>query len=173
MAKIDTNKTIGLFLRYLLIVLLGLGNLVIFYTLFTPITTRTIAIILGLFAKTTTIDNLIFFKTITIELIPACIAGSAYYLLTILSLSVPNLKVSKRFLIIAFSFASLFILNVLRILFLASINKSIYFEAAHLIFWYGVSTIFVVGIWITIVKAFKIREVPIYSDFKYLFSLFE
>ena len=162
----QSKKFAGLFLRYLIILVAGLGNLFIFYKFFTPLTAKTIALILNFFSKTTAIGSTIISKNIIIELIPACIAGSAFYLLFILIFATPNIKPNKRAQIILFSFISLFILNILRILVLVSIATSTYFEATHKIFWYGVSTIFVIGIWALSVKLFKIKDIPVYTDLR-------
>lgn len=142
-------KIKGIFLRYLIIILAGLGNLWIFYFLFTPIT--------SILVFSLTNQN--------IELIPACIAGAAYYLLFILAMSVQKLTIKRRILTILFLFLSFLILNVLRIVFLASIIDSPLFDILHKIFWYALSTIFVVGLWIIAVKIFKIKSIPIYDDF--------
>jgi|SRR3989344_4780427 len=161
--------------RYLIIVLIAIPNLFVFYLIFTP---ATIYLVLGLFK--------IFFKEVLlvgntfqvsneffIEIIPACIAGSAYYLLFILNLSIPKIKIKKRVKMILFSFSFLLILNILRILFLSLIfvylpeNQNL-FNITHKLFWYLGTTIFVVLIWFIEVKAFKIKEIPVYSDIKYL-----
>jgi len=77
------KNLLKIFVRYLIIVLIAIPNLFIFYFIFTP---ATIYPVFGLFK--------IFFKEVLligntfqisneffIEIIPACIAGSAYYLL--------------------------------------------------------------------------------------------
>ena len=107
-----------------------------------------------------------------IQLIPACIAGAAYYLLLVLNLSTPEIKLKKRIKAIIFSFSVFLVLNVLRIVLLANLalSGSPYFDVTHTLFWYGVSTIFVVGIWFTEVMIFKIKEIPCYSDLKFLYE---
>ena len=167
----QTKRFFDLFLRYLVILIAGLGNLFIFYKFFTPLTAKTVAFILNLFSKTTAVGDIITSQNLIIELIPACIAGSAFYLLFILIFATPNIVIKKRAQIVLFSFVSLFFLNILRIIILALMTESIYFEATHKIFWYGVSTIFVVGIWIFSVKIFKIKDVPGYTDLKFLVAL--
>jgi len=165
------NKLINLFLRYTIIILAGLGNLALFYKLLTPITTKTVSFILNLFSPTITIANTIIFNSITIQLIPACIAGSAYYLLLILTLTTPNIKLNKTIKILFTSFITLFILNISRIIILTFANQTIYFESLHIIFWYIFSTIFVIAIWIFNIKFYKIKNIPVYSDLKYLVKL--
>ncbi len=164
------NKVISLILRYLLIILAGLGGLIIFYKVFYPLTFFLSSFVLSMFGEVNSFYTvkLILFNEVSIELINACIAGSAYYLLFILVLSIPDLKIAKRISILLFSFALLLLLNVLRIVLMGLIAKTIYFESVHMFFWYIVSLIFVVGIWFLSVKLFSIREIPIYSDIKYL-----
>ena len=88
----NQNKYIGdLAVRYGLIVLLGLGSLSLYYFLLTPPTIFVLSFILGIFTDSFYVSNIIFLREITIEIIPACVAGSAFYLLTILNLGVPNL----------------------------------------------------------------------------------
>lgn len=165
------KQIFNLFIRYFLIFVAGLGNLWIFYKIFTPLTLNAVSLILSIFYKTSISGSLIISEKIIIELIPACVAGAAYYLLFLLVLATPDIKFMKRVLLLAISFASLFILNTSRILILSAMTYTSYFETTHLIFWYGISTIFVVGIWITLIKIFKIKKVPIYSDIKFLWKL--
>ena len=60
-------------------------------------------------------------------------------------------------------------LNILRIFFLSilTINNSQFFDFAHKLFWYLLSTIFVIGIWFLTIKIFKIKSIPGYTDIKY------
>ncbi len=170
------KNLLKIFVRYLIIVLIAIPNLFIFYFIFTP---ATIYPVFGLFK--------IFFKEVLligntfqisneffIEIIPACIAGSAYYLLFILNFSIPKIKIKKRIKMLLFSFAFLLILNILRIIILSLIfvyfpETSNLFDISHKLFWYFGTTIFVVLIWFIEVKTFKIKEIPVYSDIKFLY----
>lgn len=169
--KKQNKQLLNLVIRYAIILLAGLGNLWVFYKIFTPLTIRTVAFFFSLFTKTSISGNLIITQKVILEIIPACVAGSAYYLLLILVLAAPNIKLPKRIKIILFSFVSLFILNIARIIIITLISNTTYFEITHLIFWYFISTIFVVGIWITAVKLFKIKSIPVYSDVNFLYKL--
>ena len=73
---------------------------------------------------------------------------------------------------IALSFILFLIINILRIFFLSLlfISGSSWFDFTHELFWYLVSIVFVVGIWFTEVKLFKIKEIPFYSDLKLLYK---
>jgi exosortase/archaeosortase family protein len=162
------NKLLNLFLRYILIFLVGLGNLFIFYKIFTPLTIKTTGFFLNLASKAVIIENTIIFKTLIIEMIPACIAGAAYYFLFILIFSTPDIKFLKRILILVFSLILFFILNTSRILILIFLKNNAYFTALHTILWYAFSTVFVILIWLLCVKIFKIKKIPVYSDIKFL-----
>ena len=99
-------------LRYFILFILAL-SLPIIYKILTPLTVYTSAFLLNLFFDTVIIKgNFIILDLETIiELIPACIAGSAYLLLLILNLTIP-MNAQKRFLSIIFSIIILFISNI-------------------------------------------------------------
>lgn len=171
------KNLLKIFIRYFIIVLIAIPNLFVFYFIFTP---ATIYPVFGLFK--------IFFKEVLllgntfqisgeffIEIISACIAGSAYYLLFILNLSIPKIKIKKRLKMLLFSFAFLLVLNIIRIvvlslIFVYSPETSNLFDISHKLFWYFGTTIFVILIWFVEVKTFKIKDIPVYSDIKYLYK---
>lgn len=174
--KIKVNIT-GILIRYLLLILSSLFNLWIFYFILTPLTIYPVYFILNyLFGALLNANNIILISgshVAILEMIPACIAGSAYFLLFILNMSVPNIKLKKRIKMILISFLSLLVLNIIRIVILGTllISGSSFFDITHKIFWYGLSTIFVVGIWFAEVKIFKIKDIPVFSDIKSLVHL--
>lgn len=173
--KRDVNKITRIILRYSLIFILSISGLFIFYFIFTPLTSYPVYFLFNLvFEKTSLLimnsSPIIVLNTIfLIELIPACIAGSAYFLLLMLNLSTPNIKLKKRIYAIAFSFGIFLLINIIRIFVFGILAYSgyEYFDFTHLFFWYFLSTLFVVGIWFAEVKIFKIKEVPFYSDIKF------
>ena len=167
------KKIIGLFARYLTILLIGAGNLYIIYKILMPLTTQILNAILSIFTDTMLYGNIIHLHEIGIaaEIVPACVVGSAFYLLFLLIMSTPNIKPETRTKAIITAFALLFALNILRILLLVPIATTTYFETVHWIFWHLISIIFVIGIWFSIVKIYNIKKVPIYSDVKYIRSL--
>ena len=167
----QSKKISRIFLRYIIIFLAGIGNLYLIYKLLTPITIHTLNIILSIFTNTTLVGNIIQLNTISIEIVPACVAGAAFYLLFLLILSTADIKHETRIKAIISSFAILFALNILRILILIPMANASYFETVHWIFWHIVSTIFVVAIWFHTVKTYKIKSIPIYTDIKYIKSL--
>lgn len=166
----DSKKVLEIFVRYTIIVLAGLGNLYIFYKILTPATVWTVAIILGIFSEVSVIGTTIIFSLNKIQIVPACVAGAAFYLLFLLSLSTADIKIKKRVYLVFSTLFFLFILNISRILILILFIETPYFETLHWIFWHLVSTIFVVGVWLTAVKVFKIESIPIYSDLRFFFE---
>jgi exosortase/archaeosortase family protein len=160
--------------RYLILVFLGVPNLWLFYLVFTPLTIYPVFFLLGLLFNATLANNVILLDNLLpIEIIPACVAGSAYYLLLILNLAIP-IGINKRLKMILFSFTSLLFINILRIFLLSLLfvsNNSL-FDITHELFWYLGSIVFVVGIWFAGIKIFKVQGIPFYSDIKNL-SLFK
>ena len=171
------KNPLKIFIRYLIIILIAIPNLFVFYFIFTPATIYPVFGAFKILFNEVLLNSNIFQinREFFIEIIPACIAGSAYYLLFVLNLSTPKIKIKKRIKMILFSFAFLLILNILRILILSLIfvyssATSNLFDITHKLFWYFGTTIFVVLIWFIEVKTFKIKEIPIYSDIKYLYK---
>ena len=165
--------------RYFILVILSLGGLWAFYLIFTPLTTYPVFFLFDYFFGATldTEIAVIFVEGIPIELIKACIAGSAYFLLLIFNLSTPNIKIAQRLKMISFSFLIFLIVNILRIFLLGVmyIKGSSLFDITHLTTWYAGSVILVIAIWFYQVKAYKLKEIPFYSDLKFLYhhSLFK
>jgi len=156
------------YIRYIILLILGVF-ISIFYKIFFPLTIYPVYFILNLFYSVSIAGKMLVFAEGGIEIINACVAGSAYYLLLILNLTT-KIKLKKRIYSILFSISSLLILNILRILFLSILylNNSVFFDITHKIFWYTLSILFVVAIWFLTVHIFKIKNIPIYSDFKNL-----
>ena len=164
----QSKRIIGMFARYFALLLIGSGNLYVIYAILTPLTVRVTTAVVSIFTPTTLVGNLIGTAGVTIEIIPACVAGAAFYLLLILTLSTPNVKPITRTKAILTAIAILFALNITRILILIPLIKSNYFQTIHWLTWHVASTIFVVATWLVIIKIYKIKSIPIYSDIKYL-----
>jgi exosortase/archaeosortase family protein len=169
--KMENKRFLSIPIRYFSLILLAIPNLFIFYFIFTPLTIYPVYFLLGLiysvFLSGTTI---ITAGSFPIEIIRACVAGSAYFLLTILNLTTPNIKFKKRMTILATSFLALLLINIIRIFVLGImfVEGSANLDVAHKLFWYLGSTLFVVIIWFTQVKIFRIKDTPIYSDIRFL-----
>jgi len=167
--KQANNKDIlYIFARYLILVVLGVF-ISVFYKIFLPLTIWPVYLLLKLFYGLTIYGSMLDIAGVKIEIINACVAGSAYYLLLILNLTT-KMKVNQRVFSIFFSFLALLFLNIIRIFVLSVfyLENFSFFDITHKIFWYALSVLFVVGIWFLTVKIFKIKEVPIYSDIKKL-----
>jgi exosortase/archaeosortase family protein len=172
----DLKKGFSIIIRYLILILIAIPNLYLFYLIFTPLTTNLTYIILNIFSDVNIYNSFIEIdNSIFIQIIDACVAGSAYYLLLILNLSTPNIHIKKRLLMILSSFSLFLLLNLSRIILSVStlMNFPSYFNFVHYSFWYISSIFFVIGIWFLNVKLYKIKEIPIYSDFKFLVGQFK
>jgi len=164
------SKIQNIIIRYALLLLLSF-SLPIIYKIFTPLTINTTYLLLKQFISTILISGnlLIIPPDKAIELNQACIAGSAYLLLLLINLTLP-MALKKRIYTILFSLTTIFIINILRIFtFVLLYNNNFkYFNLTHNIFWIFLSTIFVILIWFLTVKVFSIKDIPIYTDIKYL-----
>jgi len=167
----EEYKSTPLFLSLRYLILLGLMfTLPIIYWILTPLTVYGTGFLLKIFYNVYIFNDMItIFPVTIIQIIPPCVAGSAYLLLLILNLTVP-MRPKIRIYSILSSAIILFILNVLRIFILGVllVNHSQFFDVTHKLFWYVLSTLFVVGIWFLTVFLFKIKEIPVYTDVKYL-----
>ncbi len=166
-----SKKEIEISLRYILLLILGIF-FSYFYNFFFKATIYSSEFILSLFYETFIIENKIVFLNKIIEIVPACVGLSAYFLLLILNLSIP-MNFKTRVKSILFSVLLLFLLNIFRIFLLAVlfIKDYTYFNILHKVFWYLLSTIFVIAIWFLTTKLFKIKSIPIYTDFRFLMSV--
>ncbi len=160
--------------RYDLLLILSLTQYWLLYEIFTPLTLYPLLWILQLFTSASLLP-----LTATIEtsqamfsLVPACIGGSAYYLLCILNLTTP-MTLAQRWKSLLFVIGTFFILNLVRLLIFAYMfTESFPFTSElHIIVWYVLSVILVVGIWFFNVYLFKIKNLPLVDDFSELWSL--
>jgi len=160
-------KIKNLVARYSLIIILAL-LFPVFYIIFTPLTLYPVYLILSLFYSVNLDKTTLMINGLSINLIKACIAGSAYFLLAILNLSTPKIK--KRFYALAFAVSLFLLINILRIVLLSILFLSnfAYFTETHLLTWYLLTAVFVLLIWLLTIKVFEINEIPFYSDIIYL-----
>ena len=167
------REALNLVLRYFILLLIAIPGIKIFYFLFTNLTIYPVFYLVQIYSKATLNGNLITLSNnISLEIVGACVAGSAYLLLTILNLSTPNIKIKKRILMLAISYFIFLIFNIIRIVFLGYLVfiGSAYFDIVHSVLWYGISTIFVVTLWFVLIFYFKIESIPVYSDLKFLYQ---
>jgi exosortase/archaeosortase len=162
----DVKEVLGLISRYMILFLIAIFNISIFYDLFTPVTVHAVFLALkNLYSAQLLEGNIIFFKGYYANILPACVAGAAYYLLLILNLTTP-MEISKRIKSLIFLMISFWIINTLRIIIFAMIVfvGYQYFDIAHMLTWYIGSTVLVVAIWFANVWIFKIQSIPVYTD---------
>ena len=168
----------SLILRLIVILLIPLK---IFYVIFTPLTIFPSYFLLKLFNYEILMsysDKYFVIGNYTLDFVPACIAASAYYLLFLLILATKDIKLRTR--INMFLLGSLLILamNIIRveilIIALVEYGKTL-FESIHLIFWRFVSVVYVFFVWIFLIKRYKVKSIPVYSDLRMLYkkSLFK
>ena len=166
------KEVIDLLIRYIILIAIAIPNLYIIYAIFTPLTVYTVYYILSLIGNATLLEgNTIFFQGEYIELISACIAGAAYYLLLILNLSTP-LKLKKRIYSLLFILIAFLILNIFRIVLFSIliVNGFEYFDVTHKLVWYAGSTILLIAIWFINIHIFKIKQIPVYTDLRSIYK---
>lgn len=170
--KKESKKFIKIIIRYLFLALIAIPGFDLFYFVFLPLTEYPVFYLINLFYEPTILSNIIFIADKSIEIVGACVAGSAYYFLFILNLATPNIKTLKRLKMLFFACLIFLGINILRIFVLSVmyINDSQFFDFTHKLFWYLGSTIFIVVIWFVQVKKNKIRSIPFYSDLKFIYG---
>ncbi len=190
----------SILIRYFILFVLGIGGLFLIYLIITPLTIYPIYFFLDLqhgamlqssgvsrvcdigrdlqldfISSITCIKTTIHFKEHFATLVPACIAGAAFYLLLILNLTT-QMNLKKRLKSIAFMLFSFLFINIIRIIVFANIYASkgfVFFDMAHRTTWYFGSTVLVALIWFSNIFIFKIKEIPIYSEIKFIWSQFK
>lgn len=167
----EDKKVVLIFSRYILLLLIAFFALSFFYSIFLPLTIYPTSSLLKLVYNSQVQGNMLLLGKFKIELIKACIASSAYYLLLLLNFAVP-MPLKKRVLSLAFSFSLFLAINILRIFAfsLLYINSFKYFNLFHLAFWYVVSGIIVFIVWFLTIKLFSVKEIPFYTDLKFIYS---
>ena len=163
-----------LIIRVSIAVLLLVIPVNIFYFLFSEITlygSLSFFYLLGYSIKVNGSKLLINSKIL--EFIPACVASSAYYLLALLVLLTKDVKLRTRFYLFLSGSFLILLMNVVRIDILLYILIRLgenWFDKFHILFWHFISSVYVAAIWIFLNYKFKVKSVPIYSDFKFLLS---
>ena len=154
--------------RYLILLFIAVFGISIFYTIFTPATVYPVLLVLKfLYGAILLKNNMILFEGHYAQIIPACVAGAAYFLLLALNLVTP-MSFSKRIKSIITIFLIFLGINILRILTFSILLVSgfQYFDVAHQASWYLGSTLLVILVWFANVKIFNIKSVPVYTDIK-------
>jgi exosortase/archaeosortase family protein len=163
-----------LFVRFIFVIFAIIFYNFLFYEIFKPLTIYGSYLFLLIFESGIKLvgDSLIISGG-AFEFIHACIASSAYFLLFILLISTKNIKLMKGIKLFFIGSLLILLMNIFRIdiLILSSVKfGKVWFDAIHMIFWKFLSTLYVAFVWIFLVKKFKIKTIPIYSDIKYLIN---
>ncbi len=163
-----------LFIRVGIAVLLFVIPVNVFYLLFAKITlwgSLSIFYLLGYPIQVN--GHILSLNGQGLEFVSACVATSAYYLLALLVLLTKDIKLKDRFYVFISGGLLILLMNLIRIdiliYLLIEFGKN-WFENVHIIFWHFVSSIYVAAVWIFLTYKFKIKSVPVYSDFKFLLS---
>ena len=177
MKKIKEAKNarfqMGFILRYLSLLILALfisllpflSNILLILTIY-PVN-----FLLSLVYSSAVLNNSILLESLTIKIIPSCLAVSAFLLIIILNMTTP-MKPIKRLFSLVFSMILLLVLNILRIFGLSVllVNNYSNFDIVHKFLWYFLSIVLVILVWFITAYVFKIKNIPIYSDFKALIN---
>jgi exosortase/archaeosortase family protein len=118
-------------------------------------------------------DSILMVGGTQIQFVEACMATTAYYLLALLILTTKDIGLKKSIKMFLIGALLIFVMNLLRItlLVMAVVNMGLnWFNAIHMLFWYIISTFYVLLIWIFLIRFYKVKNIPIYSDIKYLLS---
>lgn len=165
----DKKSLTSMVIRYLILLILAINGLAIIYFITTPVTLYASFGIMKLFSPEAFITepNIINFAGEQALLVPACIAGAAYYLLLILNLTTPMQR-KTRISSLIFLLGSFLVINILRIVSFAYLYVSGYgfFDLTHSLTWYFGSTSLVIILWFISIKKYKIKNIPVYTDVK-------
>jgi len=114
----------------------------------------------------------IIVNTISYDIIKACVAPLAYWILIILIFLTKEISLKKRVYMLLIGLISLYLINITRIAFLIYIGSEIsllLFDKLHLLIWHFISGVSIIIVWIFLIKYFKIKSIPFYDDLHYLY----
>ena len=144
----------------------------IFYFIFTPLTLYGTYLLL-LYYKPMILGISLLINQYTFIFVEACVLGSAYYLLWLLTMLTKDIKLLTRLKIILTGFLLIFAANMIRIavlIFIAIKFSLDWFDLIHMFIWMFVTSVYVAFVWIFLIRKYKITSIPIYSDVKYLYK---
>ncbi len=157
-------------LRYGIAIILGIFPNVL-YNVLAPVTLYLSYLGLKLFYSPELFSNALKIDHYTLNFVPACVAVSAYLLLAFLILTTAHISWKQRAKMFVLGSILILAMNIVRIVLLVTIliayGKN-YFQNIHLIFWHMVASLYVVVVWIFLIKKYKINAVPVVTDFKLL-----
>jgi len=165
---VDYKKS--LIIRLILALIIALiGNKLFYFVLFKP--TFYFSYILLLKYNPVILNTSFLINGYNLNFVPACLALSAYSLLAVLILLTKDISIKKSIKIFITGSLVIFTVNIIRIFILALILIELdikLFNNLHLFLWQILSTLFVVILWVYLTKLYKVKTIPVYSDFKEL-----
>ena len=142
------------------------------YKIFLPLTIWPVFFFLYILKLSPYIQqDIISVGQLQLSFIEACIAPYAYYLLIALIFLTKDITAAKRIKILLLGSLLILAANIVRILLLTLVLLYFgynAFQSLHIIFWLFISTLYIVFLWLILIKIFKIKSIPVYSDIKYL-----
>ena len=162
-------------IRYLSTIILMVFGLKIVYFLISSLTFNLSYYSLFYYNPTLVSEASFIIGNHKLNFISACTAASAYLLLALLTLTT-DLNLKKSIKVFLLGSVLILIANIIRIdiLIIALIEfGSRTFNTLHLFFWKVLSTVYVVLLWIFLTKIFKIKNIPIYTDFKEIYKIYK
>ena len=144
----------------------------VFSIMFTQITISAVYFLLSAY-KPILINNLLIVKIYKFEFVEACIVPYAYYFFWFLCLFTKDILTKIRIKMIVYGFIMIFLMNILRIVFvidLAARYGLVWFNVVHLFIWHFISGIYIAIVWVILVRHYKIKSIPFYSDIKELYK---
>jgi len=105
--------------------------------------------------------------------VAACVAALAYMLLWLLIMLTKDISVLNRIKMFLFGSLLIYLMNILRIFILVYVSLNYgtnLFDKIHILFWDFTASIFVALVWIFLINFYKIKSIPIYSDFMHLYK---
>ena len=123
------KKQITIFLRYITLLVFGaiLSFTTLFYDSLLILTIYPVNFLLNLSYSSVVIGNIISIQDYSIQIIPACVSVSDYFLLLILNITT-SMSIKTRIKSLIFSLLALLLVNILRIYILSLMLLVIYFH---------------------------------------------
>jgi len=146
-----------------------------YYVIFKPLTLNISYFFLKIMDGSAVLSgNKILTATHTLTFIDACVAAAAYLLLSMLILTTKDIAWKKRAKMFIYGSLLILLFNIARIEFLfIALFRMDYstYTALHLFIWKFLSTIYVFGVWVFLIRKFKVKAIPVYSDFAHILNL--
>jgi len=138
-----------------------------------PLTAYVSYAFLFLFFGASIYGTIVSFGSFSVEFVEACAALGAYILMGMLVLLTKDIGFKRGLKVFVIGSLLILIANVLRILLMAFVLKNFsvnLFATLHYFIWNFVSGVYVALVWVGLVYKFKVKNIPIYSDLKFLWK---